>query len=834
MRKSLILPLFVLLPLLVCAVPYPAGWYLDVTAAPYLAAGDGVTDDRAAIQAALNDALNATDSRLNLIKPVVYLPAGTYRLSGGLSLGSNESKIRGMRIEGAGPGSTVLRLDSAAAGFGNPGTPAVVLNFFDSASGNNVAFNNNLRDLTIDTGSGNPGAVGVKFTTNNGGGVRNVVIRSSDPDGTGVAGLQVTTPNSGIGYIKDLSIEGFDTGILAADKHATYTLDGLSLSGQGTAGILVDDKPLNIIRLHSINTVPALRSTGELGMQVMVDAVLESGDPADVAIHNQAGWLYLRNVANSGYGNTINDGGSLVAGDFAGREYRSGGSYSLDPTPPDGALRLAFPEIPEVPWHDPLTVIVIDELADIPAPGSITDPNTWVIVDGNANGNDTDEALVQGAMDSGARTVALAPGQIDFQSTVTIGANVERVIGGPTYIIPRSPYPSNFRHDRSESIFNIGTSNHGAVVIERLQSEWTGRASPQQVALVESASDADLIIDNLDLWFAKYRTAAGGASGRVFLVNYSGQPPMENLSKGVVNNGPDVHVIGQECWIYAGNSEFLQRLETETTPFVINDGGRLGILGYKLGENFGPYLGAVNGGVTEALGVLVNVTDQSGVPIGVAGHELSNSSTTLVSFERRQYVFDPVDPTRIRYHDPLLKETRDGVLYNLAHADIPERGSNPAEGESLGAMLPFYASKAFGTTDYGWWLNRYFTHAEIQAGTLTLDILDPDGDGADGRIEFILDRNPLIADAGAPVTASYSWNGTQLTAQLSFTLRRQTTPYTVALERSADLGPASWSSVLLTGSGILDLTPALETDRYLIEDTAPAGTRSFYRLSATE
>jgi hypothetical protein len=627
-----------------------------------------------------------------------------------------------------------------------------------------------------------------------------------------------------------LTVEGFETGVQAADKHATYVFDGLSLSGQGTVGVLTNDKPINFIRFHSVNSVPAVRSIGELGMQVLVDSVLEGGAPGNVAIDNILGHLYLRNVAISGYSNAIDDRGTLVGGDFADSEYRSHGAYSLDPSPPDGAIRIAFPEVPEIAWRDPATIILIDEVSDIPAPGSITDPDIWVLVDGNANGNTADEILVQGAMDSGAWTVAFAPGQIDFNTSVTIGANVERIIGGPTYIIPRSVYPSNFRHDRTEAIFDFVTSNHPAVIVERLQSQWTGRGSPQQVMLVESSCDSDIIIDNVDLWFALYGTAPSGANGRVFLVNYSGQARMENVSKSVFNNGTDVHVTNQECLIYAGNTEFLQRLETETTPFVINDGGRLGILGYKFGENFGPYIGATNGAVADALGVLVNVSDASGVPIGVAAHELEESSTTLVSFERRQYVSDPIDPTRIRYHDPFLKETRNGIVSFLAHADIPERGTVPTEGESLGAMLPFYASKAFGSTDYDWWLNRSFSYTEIAAGTVTVDTLDLDSDGLDSRMEFVLDRNPLVEDAGPAIDASYSWDDSALTAQLSLTLRRQTTPYTVSVQNSPDLSPASWSDVPLSGPGLLNLVPALEMDAYLIEDTAPAGTRSFYRL----
>lgn len=67
---------------------------VDVTASPYNAAGDGVANDRTAIQAAI-DAVAALGGG------TVYLPAGIYRITQGLNLKSN------VHLRGAGAGSII-------------------------------------------------------------------------------------------------------------------------------------------------------------------------------------------------------------------------------------------------------------------------------------------------------------------------------------------------------------------------------------------------------------------------------------------------------------------------------------------------------------------------------------------------------------------------------------------------------------------------------------------------------------------------------------------------------------------------------------------------------
>lgn len=83
---------------------------INVTSAVYGAAGDGTTDDTAAIQAAI-DAITAAGGGL------IYLPPGTYKLTSALTL----TEVRDIAILGAGRYSTIIRQVTA-------NTPAVQCN----------------------------------------------------------------------------------------------------------------------------------------------------------------------------------------------------------------------------------------------------------------------------------------------------------------------------------------------------------------------------------------------------------------------------------------------------------------------------------------------------------------------------------------------------------------------------------------------------------------------------------------------------------------------------------------------------------------------------------
>jgi hypothetical protein len=150
------------------------------------AVGDGITDDTAAIQRALDEnRRNPDGSSIHndyFGRPkALYFPPGIYRVSATLNwIGCC------LTIRGAGSAETIIQLIDNAPGFADPAAPQPLIR---SPAGN-MAFRQYVRDLTLDTGTGNPGAMGLDFIASNSGGLLNLVVRSGD--GAGVSGINLS------------------------------------------------------------------------------------------------------------------------------------------------------------------------------------------------------------------------------------------------------------------------------------------------------------------------------------------------------------------------------------------------------------------------------------------------------------------------------------------------------------------------------------------------------------------------------------------------------------------------------------------------------------------
>ena len=223
------------------------GRLVDVTKPPFNAKGDGKTDDTGALIAAREFVMRSHEPAYcfrNLLKGsyILYLPNGTYLVSDsvnhnlpvqvGDSVWDNYQRYWLMTdaetqtkelfparwvnehndsiiLLGQSREKTILRLKDNSPGFG-AGAAKPVLGFFRLNCGSNVNQNNVVENLTVDTGSGNPGAIGIRWNSANTGAIRNVAVRSGD--GTGVAGLMCDVFATE-GLLEDVSIRGFDEGL---------------------------------------------------------------------------------------------------------------------------------------------------------------------------------------------------------------------------------------------------------------------------------------------------------------------------------------------------------------------------------------------------------------------------------------------------------------------------------------------------------------------------------------------------------------------------------------------------------------------------------------------
>ncbi len=158
---------------------------------------------------------------------IMYFPNGTYLVSDTIIYRTRESRKhhggkfnfelnRNIHFEGESREGAIIRLQDHAKGF-EYGQIRPIISFIlrPETVAEHVANNamlNSVKDLTIDCGVGNGGAVGIKYYANNTGMISNVTIRSSDPDHDGFAGLLMT--GGCIGDIRDVEIDGFDYGVL--------------------------------------------------------------------------------------------------------------------------------------------------------------------------------------------------------------------------------------------------------------------------------------------------------------------------------------------------------------------------------------------------------------------------------------------------------------------------------------------------------------------------------------------------------------------------------------------------------------------------------------------
>lgn len=486
------------------------GGVINVKQAPYRAKGDGVTDDTAAIQQALDADPNGNK--------IIYLPNGTYLVSDQLQwpTGSGGNTYKRTILQGQRTTGTIIKLKNNAAGFNNP--------FFAKAviwTGKAPAqrFRNAIRNLTVNTGKSNPGAIGIQFIANNQGTVRSVTIQSDD--GQGKIGLDMAyTDEIGPLLVKNVKITGFNVGIKTANRVNSQTFENVTLENQKEYGLANYGQVINIRNLQSINSEPAIYNKD--GIITLLDAKLTGtskafGQPA--IINNST--LFARNIKTFGYKIAIenNSGTRQHASNPSVAEFVSHEIYNLLPTPLK-SLNLVIKETPNVPW---------DALIDWESPthfGAVP------------NDNKDDSAAIQAAIDSGKTTVYFPNGSYEVGKTIQIRNNVRRIIGLEAKIA-------------GKGIFRFENGKAPVVVVERFDGIGGG---------IIHASSRTLVLSSMGL------AVSGGSA------SYA-NTGTGNLYIEDVVGGP---------WFFNKQKVWARQLNPENPMTKIaNNGGMLWILGLK-------------------------------------------------------------------------------------------------------------------------------------------------------------------------------------------------------------------------------------------------------------
>lgn len=485
----LIILLLVLSPVAAVEYRFPADANIIDVRRDFGARGDGVTDDTAAIQAAIREALKGSYRNPRF----VYLAQGTYLISRSLRAriteapdgagGWSDGWRSGLALVGESREGTVIRLQDRCEGFQDPAKPRTVLITGSTGHGKehgsrvggwgNEGFQNTLMNFTVDTGSGNPGACGVDFLASNRGTMEEVTVRSGD--GAGVAGLELTRPWPGPALIRQVRVEGFDYGLRQEGMDCSMTYEHLTFVGQRRSAIWAMKQPFMSLRgIISENAVPVLQVDGSNAIINVLDSrfTWTGAGEAPPAITCGA-HLVLKGIAVEGYPVVVrapadkkSKGGDLVT--MPGGKGSLAFFTSRAPTrvvdgPTDRIPDLAVKETPQ--FHH-------------------SDFTRWAKPQDFALGSRT--AGIQEAIDSGAEIVYLPNGTYRIEEPIILRGKLRKVMGMEA-IIQRT-YGGDGRDGRKATVMRFVGVEGGMLHLEHLGAR----------GVVEQDCDQTLVIRKCD------------------------------------------------------------------------------------------------------------------------------------------------------------------------------------------------------------------------------------------------------------------------------------------------------------------------------------------------
>lgn len=596
----------------------------------YGAKGDGVSDDTKAIQLAISSTVHhpLTGPR------IIYFPAGTYLISRPLLEKNLKAQWDSLlTLQGENRATTMIRLQDNDPLYQNPSAPAEVLVFAsqhgNAKGGGNAAFDNNVFDITIDVGRGNPGAVALDFLGNNYCALRNVTLQSSDPTHSGAIGLSLLRYATGPCFMKNLVINGFDYGVKVANSEYSVTFEGLTLLNQKLYGMYNAGNVLCIRHLFSMNVVPAIYNSNTTGLVTLVGAMLQGGSSESSAIQNR-GTLYARNVTSSGYASALPDHGSAIT------EYDSGPVLTQFGGEPS-SLNLPVEETPL--FED----------------SSLDDWKPVTKYGADPTGVADSSAAIQAAIDSGATTVYFPTGVYRVTRTILVGGKVRLLAGFNSSL---NPSGQTFNNSQSPAPLLKIESGTADVTLDHFRMGAFYPHPSLGVIFVQQDSARPLVLrDSLigvQPTCVAYQNTSRGA-GTLFVENVAAEP-----------------------WqILFPQNVFARQINPEgNTTKITNKGGKLWILGLKT-EGIGTNIETEQGGSTEVLGGLIYPVWKT--PPDSASFDVNDSRASFI------YAVSNYKPAVSGGNFPVqIKETQHGVLKSLLSTSVPVRG--------LGSMMALYTS----------------------------------------------------------------------------------------------------------------------------------------------
>jgi len=598
------------------------------------AKGDGISDDTQAIQQAISSVVHHPQNGPRII----FFPSGIYLVSRPLLEKDLRSQWNSLlTLQGENRANTSIKLTDDNGLYQSVSAPNPVLLLASqhgtAKGGGNSAFDNNIYDMTIDVGRGNPGAIALDFMGNNYCALRNVTLRSSDPNHSGAVGLASIRYAAGPCLLKNVVIDGFDYGIKVQNNEYSLTFEDLTLLNQRRCGIHNTSNVINIRHLVSTNSVPAIYNDNPAGLITLIDANLRGGSSHVSAVQNH-GTLYARNITSSGYAGVLENNGTAVSGASIS-EYSSGPRVSE----PGDQKSLKLP-VEETPHFEDSNL------------------NNWKSVTAfgaDATGKRDSSAAIQSAIDSGATTVYLPTGVYVVTKTIQLRGKVRVVEGFGSSVNPSGSVFQDPSHP--VPIFNIEDGTAEVALNHMRIAAYYPRPCKGVVAVQQDSARPFVIRDSLiggpPLAVAYQNTSRG--TGTLFVENVAGTP---------------WHILFPQ-------SVFARQIDPEgNRAKIINKSGRLWILGLKT-EGSGTNIDTEQGGLTELLGGLIYPVWK--VPADTAGFVVNDSQASFV------YAVSNYKPAAAGSNFTVqIQEIKHGVTKSLLSTSLPSRGR--------GTVVPLYRS----------------------------------------------------------------------------------------------------------------------------------------------
>jgi hypothetical protein len=567
------------------------------------AKGDGTTDDTESIQSAMNVGAGK----------FVYFPVGTYLVSDRLEW-PGDARTAPMILIGQKMEETIIRLSDNNPKYQNSIIPNAVIWTQEMGSADN--FRNFIKNLTVNTGSGNPAAIGIQYMSNNMGTVSDVCITSED--GSGEIGLDLAYNNlNGPLLISKVKIDGFNYGIKSSGAVNSLTFEHITLQNQKIIGFQNSGQVVSIRGIISNNTVTAVyNKTGE-GVITLLDSELKGGASEYPAIINQ-GALFARNIKTQGYQKAIDnlsgtgvDFDEEIVEEFVSHEVASQFAWTKPKS-----LNLEILETPDIQWQSDLS-----EWANVQTFGAIPDDS-----------NDDSQAI-KDAIASGKSVIYFPKGTYNVSGSIEISAKVEQIVG-------------------LESMITVGTQSGAVFVLPD---------SPTSPSIVE--------IQHLSVTPTNTTPAVNNQSAaRTLVVRYckgfggihtgTGNVFYEDVGTGVNKPMAFTGGTGQKVWIRQLSNE-----PRDGVTHILNDGATFWILGHKT-EQPGTLIETKNGGKTEVCGGFAYSVggDNSIYPMYINDNS-SMSATMGGAFFTTKY----------ETYQVLVEETHSSVTKNMNASEFPHR-----------------------------------------------------------------------------------------------------------------------------------------------------------------